>query len=280
MALLYFTAHAFHQWDIRLLVSLNHYLMANPGAWKAAYFAADHGGEVLTVIVGLTLWFWSESKKRRGALLQPVRLDGRSAPKFESVRNHKNDAREPMTQRESRAQLLVLGTAGLLAYISARLIALSFDVPRPFTTNIGIKGPPGLFDSLRTFGSFPSDHAALLGLLAVGVGFWSLRLLVPVSLGCAVALASRTGIGFHFPSDTLAGALLGASFALAALSLYRRSAKWQEISQTLARNFEPKSGLACIGAYGLLFVLGVEFSMHFRHVFDFIFYLRGAFFAA
>jgi len=63
---------------------------------------------------------------------------------------------------------------------------------------------------LRSWSSFPSDHAALFFALATGVYLTSRRLGWLMYLYTAVVIAlPRVYLGIHYPSDILAGALLG-----------------------------------------------------------------------
>ena len=61
--------------------------------------------------------------------------------------------------------------------------------------------------------SFPSDHAAMAGAVAVGLLLvsWRLGLLATV---CALTMAfARVYVGAHFPQDVLAGLVLGGAVA-------------------------------------------------------------------
>ncbi len=76
--------------------------------------------------------------------------------------------------------------------------------PRPFEV-IGGMGTASLEKGL----SFPSGHATLAFALAAAVGLrWPRWRAVSFGLAAAVAL-SRVALGLHWPSDLLAGALLG-----------------------------------------------------------------------
>ena len=61
--------------------------------------------------------------------------------------------------------------------------------------------------------SFPSDHAAMAGAVAVGLFLVSLRLGLLATV-CAVVMAfARVYVGAHFPQDVLAGLVLGGAVA-------------------------------------------------------------------
>jgi len=72
--------------------------------------------------------------------------------------------------------------------------------------------------ALDTF-SFPSGHtlhAVAFTLVTLAYWPWLASLLVPFTL---LTAASRVVLGLHYPSDVLAGALIGASVALASLAI-------------------------------------------------------------
>jgi membrane-associated phospholipid phosphatase len=72
---------------------------------------------------------------------------------------------------------------------------------------------PGLEPLVRTAGrhSFPSSHAASSA--AAALAFHRLLPVGPTALLASAICASRLCVGVHYPSDVLAGALLGASGA-------------------------------------------------------------------
>ena len=110
------------------------------------------------------------------------------------------------------AQMAAVALVGVVVYkaLKHRLVR-----ERPYITQAGIfAGTPPL-DRY----SFPSGHTlhAVSFTLLASVGFPALALvLVPLAL--LVAL-SRVVLGLHYPSDVLAGALIGCGMACASLSL-------------------------------------------------------------
>ena len=109
-------------------------------------------------------------------------------------------------------QMAVSGVAGLLLY---RRLKNSLVRERPFITHASITLAGKTLDRF----SFPSGHTlhAVSFTLLASVGFPALALvLVPLAL--LVAL-SRVVLGLHYPSDVLAGALIGCGMACASLSL-------------------------------------------------------------
>ena len=59
--------------------------------------------------------------------------------------------------------------------------------------------------------AFPSDHAVMYSALAVGLCFVSLRLglFATVYVVCAICFP-RAYLGYHYPTDLLVGAVIGA----------------------------------------------------------------------
>jgi len=67
---------------------------------------------------------------------------------------------------------------------------------------------------MANWSSFPSDHATLFFALAAGLFFVSRGLgTVAAAYVTLVIALPRIFVGWHYPSDILAGALIGATFA-------------------------------------------------------------------
>ncbi|MEO6394294.1 MAG: phosphatase PAP2 family protein [Devosia sp.] len=115
-------------------------------------------------------------------------------------------------------RLMLLEQAGLFAFIFA-------GVGVPNILSSLAKGLVGRaqaehFDEWGLFGfhvnwddwilqSFPSAHATTAFALAAVLGFLSVRWFVPGLVLAIVVALSRVALGFHSPSDVLAGAVLG-----------------------------------------------------------------------
>jgi undecaprenyl-diphosphatase len=116
--------------------------------------------------------------------------------------------RRRATQRAAVAAGLSAGVALAVAQVVSRLV----DRPRPFVAD---PGAVHLFAQHAADPSFPSDHATAA--FAIGVALllrqraWGAVVLV----GATILAVGRVAMGVHYPSDVLAGALLGATIALA-----------------------------------------------------------------
>jgi undecaprenyl-diphosphatase len=108
--------------------------------------------------------------------------------------------------------MLAIGLASAAAY---KLIKGRTSRPRPFNVCPGIVCAGKTLDRF----SFPSGHtlhAVAFGIVAVAYYPALLWLVLPFTV--LVAL-SRPILGLHYPSDVLAGAAIGATLAIASLSI-------------------------------------------------------------
>jgi undecaprenyl-diphosphatase len=124
-------------------------------------------------------------------------------------------SRPPGVSRWRLASVSALVAAGL-ALIVNQAIAHVWDRPRPFTTHVGATH---LLSAPSPDASFPSDHAAAAFAIAfcvlafsrwAGVGFLSAATLIGLS---------RIALGMHYPSDVVAGLLVGWAAALLVVRL-------------------------------------------------------------
>jgi undecaprenyl-diphosphatase len=69
--------------------------------------------------------------------------------------------------------------------------------------------------------SFPSAHAADTAAAAIVIG-WAAPALTPVAVGIAALVGiSRVYLGVHYPSDVVAGWVLGAAVGAALITIAR-----------------------------------------------------------
>jgi undecaprenyl-diphosphatase len=115
--------------------------------------------------------------------------------------------------RHRMAAWRVLLSVGLAHLLVNAVIKPVIDRDRPFETATEVR----LIDQRPRTASFPSGHAAsaFAGALAVGRLFPAARV-VWWALAVAIAL-SRIYVGVHWPSDVIAGALIGWALAWFAL---------------------------------------------------------------
>jgi undecaprenyl-diphosphatase len=119
-------------------------------------------------------------------------------------------SRPPGISRWRLASVSAL-VASALALVANQAISHVWERPRPFTTHVGATH---LLSAPSPDPSFPSDHAAAAFAIAfcvlafsrwAGVGFLSAATLIGLS---------RIALGMHYPSDVLAGLLVGWAAAL------------------------------------------------------------------
>ncbi len=104
--------------------------------------------------------------------------------------------------------------AALAAMAMSRLIQnLGLERPRPrYDDSLNFVRPfGGSDDALHNWSSFPSDHTALVFALAMPLFVHHRRLGIAALLWSTVLVGlPRVYIGYHYPSDIIAGAVIGA----------------------------------------------------------------------
>jgi undecaprenyl-diphosphatase len=108
--------------------------------------------------------------------------------------------------------------AGAVAVLIARLLQIGLPLhERPLhSPDLQFVPPIGVNpETLNHWGSFPSDHAALFFALSTAIYLGSRRLGILAFLWTLfVVCLPRLYLGFHFPSDIVAGAILGSAVML------------------------------------------------------------------
>jgi undecaprenyl-diphosphatase len=117
-----------------------------------------------------------------------------------------------------RKKALVIFISVALTAILANIIKYTTDLPRPhelypFIEKIGSGGSP----------SFPSGHTADAFAFAMTISLlWrNWKVIIPGFIWAALVGYSRMALGVHFPSDVLAGALIGIICAVATYRVYK-----------------------------------------------------------
>lgn len=144
-------------------------------------------------------------------------------------------------------------TAAIFSLLLSRLIQ-NFGLQRPRPLHAGLEGfrlPYGVDHSTLTgWSSFPSDHAALAFALAAAVWIGWRRLGLACFLWALLIVSlPRIYLGKHYPSDILAGALLGV--LLTAAFSYLGAGKW--VAAQASRFAQHAPGLFAIAAFIVLF---------------------------
>lgn len=117
---------------------------------------------------------------------------------------------------------LFVGTipGSLIAVPCVRTIArcMPFRLRPIATPGLHFIPPTDGVQTLINWSSFPSDHAVFFFLAATGVFFMSRRIGVLAYLWVALVICfPRLYMGFHWPTDILAGGLLGVGLAWTAM---------------------------------------------------------------
>lgn len=121
------------------------------------------------------------------------------------------DDEDAQARRRNRIASALLGM--FLALVVSRVMQnLMPHLPRPMhTAGLDLITPIGAsMDELQGWSSFPSDHAAMS--LAISYGIWreSRKLgILAFAWAILVICLPRVYSGFHFPSDLIAGGLIG-----------------------------------------------------------------------
>jgi len=125
---------------------------------------------------------------------------------------------QPGDGEDDRREFLLSGiVACFLAIVASRILAMTLPFrERPLhNPALHFRLPYGVDENaLLGWSSFPSDHAALFFTLATSIFFASRRLgILAFFHAFFVVCLTRIYMGFHYPTDILAGALLGIGFA-------------------------------------------------------------------
>lgn len=101
--------------------------------------------------------------------------------------------------------------AAAIAMLTNQVISHLWDRPRPFTTHAAMTH---LLSAPSPDPSFPSDHAAVAFAIAFAVLAFSRRAGVGFVVAAILIGVSRIALGLHYPSDVIAGVVVGWAAAL------------------------------------------------------------------
>ncbi|KVO25658.1 phosphatase PAP2 family protein [Burkholderia ubonensis] len=122
---------------------------------------------------------------------------------------------QPGPHSERRREMIVATIAsGLVALAAGRLLAktLPFRLRPIYNPELHLHFPSSELRAatLQTWSSFPSDHAMLWMAISAGIFLMSRRVGVLALLYTIVFICvPRAYLGFHYPTDLLAGAAIG-----------------------------------------------------------------------
>jgi undecaprenyl-diphosphatase len=117
-----------------------------------------------------------------------------------------------------------------IGLVMERLIGLVYFRARPF---VDLTGVIKLADRLPAEKSFPSAHATAAFAMAFAIYIQDRRWGAALLLLAALVALSRVAAGVHYPTDIMAGAVVGFLAAEAASHLQPRLSRWSRLLSDL-----------------------------------------------
>jgi membrane-associated phospholipid phosphatase len=161
---------------------------------------------------------------------------------------------QPSAETEQRRETVVATLAsGLIALFVGRLLArlLPFRL-RPYFDPVNIQSDA----TLRTWSSFPSDHAMLWTAVAMGIFLvWRNMGILALLFSAVLVCAPRVYVGLHYPTDVMVGAVLGIVITFLVCTTRARTF----IARPVLHLFERYPGLCYSFAFVFSFELATQF---------------------
>jgi undecaprenyl-diphosphatase len=111
----------------------------------------------------------------------------------------------------ARRAAVAAAASAALAVLVAHFLSSAIDRPRPFVAH---PSTIHAFIAHAADPSFPSDHATAAFAIATAVALRARAVGALLLALAAVLAAGRVFLGLHYPSDVLAGAVIGATVAV------------------------------------------------------------------
>jgi len=136
-------------------------------------------------------------------------------------------------EKNTVRKIAVIAIGAILASLIANMIKPHIFRPRPYLyyrelIDSGVYQLNALFDLLVSESSFPSGHTAtIFGCITVTNCFYRHRFWLLYFIGAFIGF-TRIYVGVHYPSDVIAGALVGFLTGLVTYSLFDRIFKLKQ----------------------------------------------------
>ena len=139
--------------------------------------------------------------------------------------------------RERRVIVVQSVLGAIVAALASQALQIGVDRPRPVMGAADFVRLYGISDTdiewMKSVHSFPSDHAAFFGAIAIGIWLADRRWgLFAFAWTIIVADIPRIYAGLHYPSDILGGLVLGIVVTLAmrrpAMALSKPALRWEK----------------------------------------------------
>ena len=115
------------------------------------------------------------------------------------------------------ASVLLVLAVGAADLVSVRVVKPAIERDRPCRSLPSVRAPLGCGSGK----SFPSAHAADTGAAAAVIS-WAAPPVAPLAIALAILVGvSRVYLGVHYPSDVVAGWVLGAAIGAALIAIAR-----------------------------------------------------------
>ncbi|WP_432262227.1 phosphatase PAP2 family protein [Cupriavidus sp. TMH.W2] len=166
--------------------------------------------------------------------------------------------RDRADKRRDHEIVVATIVAGFCVLVLGRVMAhwLPFRARPLADPELGLRFLLGSEDTVRTWSSFPSDHAMLWCAVATGVMVASRRIgMLALAYAILFICMARVFVGLHYPTDVLGGAVLGVLTCL----LLTQTRYREPIAAPFLNFSERHQGLFHVGMFLLSFGLVTNF---------------------